>query len=395
MHLAIVASHPIQYQAPLFRALAKLVELDVYFAHRANRKDQAGAGYGVEFEWDTDLLSGYRHEFLVNVSKNSSINHFSGCDTPEIDARVESGRFDAVLVMGWHLKSMWQTIFAARRRGVPLLVRSDSQLNTPRSWLKRSAKRLVYPPALRLFDGALYVGQRSKKYYEYYRYPARRLFFSPHCVDTKWFAERSTRDAGRSLRVKAGIDPEQPVALFAGRLVDFKRPLDLVAAAELLGRRGQDVSLLIAGSGPLERDIRIQAQKSGVSVHFLGFQNQTAMPAVYAAADVLVLPSTGVETWGLVANEALACGKPIVVSDAVGCASDLAEDGSCGRVYPLKDRSRLADALSEVLRNPPAAAAIANKSSAHSVDAACKGIVQALGAMTRSRLARIHQLSLE
>jgi glycosyltransferase involved in cell wall biosynthesis len=395
MRLAIVASHPIQYQAPLFRALAKLVELNVYFAHKASRTDQAGAGYGVEFEWDTDLLSGYRHEFLVNVSKNSGTDHFSGCDTPEIGARVQSGGFDAVLVMGWHLKSMWQTILAAQRRRVPLLVRSDSQLDTPRSWLKRLAKRLVYPPALRLFDGALYVGQRSKKYYEYYGYPAHRLFFSPHCVDTKWFAERSTRDAGRSLRAKVGIDPEQPVALFAGRLVDFKRPLDLVAALELLGRRDRKVSLLIAGSGPLEREIRIQAQTSGVSAHFLGFQNQSAMPAVYAAADVLVLPSTGAETWGLVANEALACGKPIVVSDAVGCASDLAEDGSSGRVYPMEDRGRLADALSEVLRNPPPAAAIAKKLSVYSVDAACKGIVQALGTMSRLRPSRIHRVSLE
>ena len=118
MHLAILASHPIQYQAPLFRALAERVDLDVFFAHRASRKDQARAGYGVEFEWDMDLLSGYRHEFLANVSKKPGVDHFFGCDTPEISARIASGRFDAVLVMGWHLKSMWQAILAARRRHI-------------------------------------------------------------------------------------------------------------------------------------------------------------------------------------------------------------------------------------------------------------------------------------
>src|SRR5690349_13407110 len=103
MHLAVVASHPIQYQAPLFRALAEHIDLHVFFSHRATSKDQARAGYGVEFEWDMDLLTGYRHEFLANVSKDSGTDHFFGCDTPEISKRIESEHFDAVLVMGWHL----------------------------------------------------------------------------------------------------------------------------------------------------------------------------------------------------------------------------------------------------------------------------------------------------
>jgi glycosyltransferase involved in cell wall biosynthesis len=378
MHLAIVASHPIQYQAPLFRALAARIDLDVFFSHRASRKDQARAGYDLEFEWDIDLLSGYRHEFLVNVSKNPGLDHFFGCDTPEISERIGCGRFDVVLVMGWHLKSMWQAIFATRRQHIGLLVRGDSQLGSPRSCAMRLAKRIVYPRALRLFDAALYVGQRSKEYYEYYGYPADRLFFSPHCVDEKWFAKRATTEARREMRTKMGINISQPVALFAGRLVDFKRPFDLIDASDLLARQGRAVELLIAGSGPLESEVRERAQKSGTSVHFLGFQNQSAMPAIYAAADVLVLPSTAAETWGLVANEALACGRPIVVSDATGCAPDLAGDGSCGRVYPMANTVKLAGGLDDVLRNPPQSAAIKEKSNAYSIDTACDGIVEAI-----------------
>jgi glycosyltransferase involved in cell wall biosynthesis len=377
MHLAIVTSHPIQYQAPLFRALAKGVDLDVFFSHRASRQDQARAGYGVEFEWDLDLLTGYRHEFLANVSKNPGLNHFFGCDTPEISERIGSGRFDAVLVMGWHLKSMWQAIFAARRQHIALLVRGDSQLGSPRSGVRRLAKKMVYPPALRLFDAALYVGQRSKKYYEYYGYAADRLFFSPHCVDEKWFAMRATTEAGHVLRTKMGINISQPVALFAGRLVDFKRPFDLIDATALLAERGRAVELLIAGSGPLENEVRNRAQRSGTSVHFLGFQNQSAMPAIYAAADVLVLPSNAAETWGLVANEALACGRPIVVSDATGCAPDLAGDGSCGRVYPMGNIVKLAEALEDALLNPPPAAFIKKKSDAYGIELACQGILSA------------------
>src|SRR5262249_2060919 len=153
---------------------------------------------------------------------------------------------------------------------------------------------------------------------------------------------------GSTLRVKMSIDSKQPVALFAGRLVDFKRPFDLIEAAELLAQRGRKIELLIAGSGPLENDVRERARRSGISAHFLGFQNQSAMPAIYAAANVLVLPSTAAETWGLVANEALACGISIIVSDASGCAPDLAGDGSCGRVYPMGNTIELVDALDDV-----------------------------------------------
>jgi glycosyltransferase involved in cell wall biosynthesis len=377
MHLAIVASHPIQYQAPLFRALAEYIDLDVFFSHRSSRKDQARAGYGVEFEWDTDLVSGYRHRFLANMSKKPGVDHFFGCDTPEISTRIESGRFDAVLVMGWHLKSMWQAMFAAHRRHIVLLVRGDSQLGSPRSWAKRLAKRIVYPPTLRLFDAALYVGQRSKEYYEYYGYPAHRLFFSPHCVDEKWFAKRATTEAGRALRTKIGINISQPVALFVGRLVDFKRPFDLIEATQLLAQRDRAVELLIVGTGPLESEVRNRAQESGISVHFLGFQNQSAMPAIYAAANVLVLPSTAVETWGLVANEALACGRPIVVSDATGCAPDLAGDGSCGRIYPMGNIAKLAEGLEDALLNPPPSASIKKKSDAYGIELACQGILSA------------------
>jgi glycosyltransferase involved in cell wall biosynthesis len=378
MRLAIVASHPIQYQAPLFRALAQRVDLDVFFAHRASARDQANAGYGVDFEWDVDLLSGYHHSFLTNVSKTPCLDRFSGCDTPEIGARIAAGRFDAVLVMGWYLKSWWQAGFAAKRRRIPLLVRGDSQLQTPRSRIRMLAKRILYPPTLRLFNAVLYVGKRSREYYEYYGYPAERLFFSPHCVDTAWFAERAGPAVREALRAKLAIGADAAVVLFAGRLVDFKRPHDVVAACAELALRGRHVALLIAGAGPLEEEIRRKAASHGVTLHMLGFQNQSEMPAVYAAADVLVLPSSGHETWGLVANEALACGTPIAVSNAVGCAPDLAGDGTAGRVFPLGDSASLADSLESLIANPPAAATIGRKSAEYGLDAACHGIVQAL-----------------
>jgi glycosyltransferase involved in cell wall biosynthesis len=383
VRLAIVASHPIQYQVPIFRELARRVDVEVFFAHRASPQDQANAGFGAAFDWDIDLYSGYRHNFLRNVSSNPGTDHFTGCDTPEIYARIGPQRYDAVLVMGWHLKSMLQAAFAARFRRIPVLVRGDSHLLTVRSKTKLIAKRFAYPIGLRAFNAALFVGQRSKEYYEHYRYPLDRLFFSPHCVDTKWFAERSAGDVGAACRSRLGIGVHERVVLFAGKLLHAKRPFDLIAAAARLERLGTPVSLLIAGSGPLEDEVKRQAAVAGVSLHPLGFRNQTEMPEVYAASNVLAVPSSA-ETWSLVVNEALACGKPVVVSDAVGCAPDLVGDGIAGRIYPAGDCYQLAAAIEKMISSPPSLAAIAQKSKTYSVEAACEGIIRALRATCKT-----------
>jgi len=135
--LAVVASHPVQYHAPLYRRLAEQVDLEVFYAHRATSDDQAKAGFGVGFDWDVDLLSGYRSTFLRNVAANSGVSYFRGCDTPDIGTCLEAGRFDAVLIQGWYLKCFLQAAFAGKRRGIPVLSRGDSHLDSPRSAFKR------------------------------------------------------------------------------------------------------------------------------------------------------------------------------------------------------------------------------------------------------------------
>jgi glycosyltransferase involved in cell wall biosynthesis len=383
LKLALLASHPIQYQAPLFRALDERLDLKVFFAHRATSEDQAKAGFGIEFDWDIDLLSGYTHHFLENVATRPGLDRFAGCDTPEISRRLAEGHFDAVLVQGWHRKSFLQGIFAAKRQGMPVLMRGDSHLETPRSMFKRGAKEVVYPAFLRLFDAGLYVGERSRAYWNHYHYPDKRLFFSPHCVDNEWFGARATTEARNVLRARLGIPPSTTVVLFAGKLVPFKRPIDLIGAAEQLKAAGREIAILVAGAGPLERNMANAADKAGVEFHGLGFCNQSEMPAAYAAADVLVLPSNAAETWGLVANEALACGRPIVLSDAVGAAPDLAMDGFAGAVFRMGDVTALTDALIRIIDHPPLAEAIGTKTAKYSLEAAANGIVHALGSVVK------------
>jgi glycosyltransferase involved in cell wall biosynthesis len=245
--------------------------------------------------------------------------------------------------------------------------------------LKNFGKSAIYPILLRLLDAALYVGRRSLAYYQHFHYPAERLFFSPHCVDVDWFAARATIDERVRLRTAHGIGPDAKVLLFAGKLVPFKRPLDLSKAAAICRASGTNVEVMVAGDGPLKSEL--VAENGAAPIHLLGFCNQTKMPAVYAASDVLVLPSDARETWGLVANEALACGRPIILSDAVGAGPDLADTEETGLTFPVANATALAEAIRKLLALPPSLEALAAKSRAYSPAAAAHGIEDALGAL--------------
>lgn len=380
MRLGVLTTHPIQNHAPVFRELARLCDLKVFYAHRQTPEGQAQAGFGVAFDWDVDLLSGYDSTFLNNRSRRPATNRFFGCDTPEIGETVERGGFDAFLVTGWGVRSYWQAVRACRRRGVPVLIRGDSQLAERRNLPLRLAKELVYPRLLRSFDGFCYVGRRNHDYLRHYGLPEDRLFFSPHCVDNEVFAAK----AETARRASRGVGAAKLV-LFAGKLVERKRPLDLVRALTLIAQNGCRTKAVFVGSGELEDSLRREAASSGVAATFCGFQNQSRMPAVYAMADLLVLPSDHQETWGLVVNEAMACNVPAVVSDAVGCGPDLIEAGRTGAVFPLGDVAALAEAIRSTLALPPDAVRrhLREKMAAYSPAAAAQGILQGAKALVR------------
>jgi glycosyltransferase involved in cell wall biosynthesis len=376
LRIGFLVSHPIQYYAPIFRALATRCDLTVYFAHRQSAEQQASAGFGVAFDWDVDLLSGYRSQFLTNVSRLPSTDRFWGCDTPGIRQEIARGRFDAFIVPGWALWSYWQAVRACRRLGVPVLVRGDSQLRGRRNALLRGAKELAFSRLLRCFDGYLYVGQRNREYLLHYGAPASRLTFSPHCVDNDAF--QAGADAARQ-RVAAAARTGRRRIVFVGKLIPRKHPLDLLRAAVLLKSQGLSVDVAFVGSGELAGSLEQFARTAGLAVRFHGFVNQSELPAMYASADVIALPSDASETWGLVINEAMACGVPAVVSDAVGCGPDLVETDQTGAVFPVGDIAGLAKALVSVFAFEPSTARqrLADRMRTYSPAGAADGIVAA------------------
>lgn len=390
LRVGVLTSHPIQYQAPWFRSLAREVDLVVFFAHRPTPKDQ-GIGFGKEFTWDIDLLSGYEHHFLKNISANPNVNDYNGCDTPEIEEiishQTKERQFDAFIVPGWYLKCYWQAVRACRKERIPVLVRGDSQLATPRSWLKKVAKEIYYRWMLRKFDGFLSVGKRHQAYLEHYGVASQVIFSAPHFVDNEWFAKQAKEsvDSAQATRSAWGTDDHTVVCLFVGKFEEKKRPLDLIRA---VGKLGSGYKAVLVGSGELDPLLKEKSAQLNIDVHFAGFKNQSELPACYAAADCLVLPSDGGETWGLVVNEAMACGIPAVVSEAVGCAPDLIDEGTTGFVFPLGDIEALSSKLSLLAemknQHHDWSAALHEKLKNYSVQMAVSGTVGAIRTLTKS-----------
>jgi glycosyltransferase involved in cell wall biosynthesis len=195
-------------------------------------------------------------------------------------------------------------------------------------------------------DVAIAVGANNSDYYRWCGLPTNRIEFAPHSVDVRRFAAADEQQTARAaqLRRQLGIDPNALVFLFAGKLQKKKSPDLLVEAFVRLAReRGADalLHLVIVGNGELETALKERAAATS-QIHFLPFQNQSAMPAVYRLGDVFVLPSGGPgETWGLALNEAMASGRPIIASSRVGGARDLVDPGKTGWVFDAGQRDGL------------------------------------------------------
>ena len=378
LRLGVLASHPIQYFAPLYRALAATpgVDVEVLFGHRPTPAQQ-GVGFGVAFAWDVDLTSGFPHRFLQNRAARPDLQSFGGIDTPEIAGIIERGRFDAFLVSGWNTRSYQQAMRACWRTRTPVMVRGDSQLVGPSDPLKRMVKRVTYPRFMKRFSACLAVGRRSAEYFRHYG--ARRVVSSPHFVDNDAFAARAAAVRAARLEVRRawGIADDAFVPLFAAKFIEKKHPGDFVRA---VARAGDGVHGLMVGEGELRVRTEAEARELGARVAFAGFLNQGEIARAFVAADVLVLTSDWRETWGLVVNEAMATGLPALVSEEAGCTPDLVVPGETGFSFARGDVAALTGQLATLARDRNAARRMGEQAMRHvrrySVEAAAAGVIE-------------------
>ena len=343
--IGILATHPIQYYSPLYKTLSNHPEINltVYYCHQQSKYDQSAGGFNVEFDWDVELLEGFSYKFLDNISKNPNVYSFFGCDTPEIKKIINDTNFDAFIVQGWYLKSFWQTMFACWKSGTPILVRGDSQLHTNRSIVMNILKYPLYRFFIPKFDAYLAVGKRSEQYFKYYGAKKEKIFFTPHCVDNDYFESNVEKyqNSSSELKNKYNIPKDSIVFLFVGKLISKKRPQDFLKAIKIASNSNSRIIGLIVGDGQLRKELELMIKNENINALLTGFINQSQLPEVYSISNFIILPSDGGETWGLVVNEAMACGIPAIVSDQVGCSEDLIKADITGRIFSCGDVNEL------------------------------------------------------
>lgn len=344
--LALVSPHPIQYYSPWFRALARREEIDlkVYYGFIPSEKEQ-GYGFNVAFKWDVPILDGYKWEAVPNARKKPGFNSFFASSTPGIEKVLAKDRPDAVVLIGWSFLPLVQALMACRKLRIPTIVRGDSNNLKKRHFLVKLAHRYLLPK----YDAFLNVGIMNKRFYLGYGVPEEKIFRARHFVDNGFFEARlnEVKDARPTIRAGWNIPQNATCFLFAGKLQAKKRILDLLKAFEIAYHKNSSIHLLIAGDGEDMQQSKDFVREKGLPVTFAGFLNQKEIVKAYAAADYLALPSDYGETWGLVVNEAMACGLPAIVSDRVGCGPDLVVDGITGYIFPFGDINALAGKLLE------------------------------------------------
>ncbi len=370
--------------------------------------------FGIEREWDIDLLSGYEHAFVQNTSLEPGSHHYKGIINPSLISEVAAFQPDKIIVYGWKFNSHLKLLRHFKGK-IPLYFRGDSTLlDEPVGFsLKKVLRKLLLKWVYRHVDYVLSPGTASDAYFLNAGLSANQIIRAPHAIDNERFAgiqlpknydERSDmaqspgNDAEFSLKIRAqnwrnelSIAEDAKVFLFAGKFEPKKDPILLVKAFARLHQQYPNINLIMVGNGILEEELKKMISTSSISpafgrqahlsqppstsstsstsstpstpstslnlsqppstsITFLPFQNQSIMPLVYRLGDVFVLPSKGPgETWGLAINEAMACGRPVIVSDKCGAAGDMIINQENGFVFKSGDDNELYDCMEKII----------------------------------------------
>jgi glycosyltransferase involved in cell wall biosynthesis len=353
IRLAIIVSHPIQYYTPLYKRLACRDDLSVkvFFTWHVGQAAVEDRGFRTSVAWDIPLTEGYEFEQVPNVSSDPGTHHFFGLRNPSLIERVKAWNPDMVQITGWAWQSHLLAMHAFYRMGIQVLFRGDSHLldSVPRGarWRLKHAilKRVFSWPS-----GFLVVGTANRAYYEAFDVASERLISCTHSIDVARFAQPTDRYEEEAILLRRQLDilDDKRVLLFAGKFESKKRPVELMRTVQAIA--DPSLLLIMVGSGELGIEVKAIAAADPARFRVLPFQNQSRMPVLYRLGDLFILPSAFGETWGIAVNEAMGCGRPVLVSDRVGCATDVV-DATCGRVFSWTDSSSLPRALSEMTRD--------------------------------------------
>lgn len=359
MKLAVLLTHPVQYFAPVFRRLETFpgLELKVFFGVAHGARPGYDPNFKTVFSWDSAPVSGFSYEYICDAP----LGYLSGVRgllrSFRAARKLCDFKPDAVLVFAYSPEFIWFTTLLLGVHGVSLMLRaetSDSALDRGRvkDFLRTVLLRWFYKRFRYVFP----IGINSAKHYSRMRVPKSRQIMATYAIDVDYFSPQAAKLLPERdlLRKQLGIPLDVHVIMYSGKMSPPKNPMIIAGALSGLSPEAcSRVWVLAVGDGEL-RD-RFQSSLSSVipgRALFVGFKNQSELALYYSVADTLILPSEIGETWGLVVNEALQFGLNVIVSDHVGCAPDLVEHYSFGRIFKASDPESLARAIEDLMRMP-------------------------------------------
>lgn len=346
LKIGVVTAIPTPYRDPFWNAVAAQPEtlLHVYYCAKTTADRPWNPTW--ELQYESEVLDGY------NVMAALPSQGFSYWN-PQICARLQAGKHDALIVGGYNYPTMMVTIRFARRHRIPYFLMSESHLNEPKSAWRRVLKRPLVQWAVGGAAGCFPTGVWAREYLLHYGAKPDRMWFMPNVPDVASLDARAQELTPQraELREKWQLG-DGPIVLFLGRLVAFKR-VDLLIKAFATASLPDSARLVIVGDGVERSSLEALAVGLGISnkVSFVGFVDPSEVPCWFAVSDLFVLPSMG-ETWSVAVIEALASGVPVVTTDSVGAAPDAINDPAVGTIVRSGDACELAAAISARVTAP-------------------------------------------
>ena len=368
--LVIITEIIAPYRIPLFNDLAKTpnVDLHVIFLAETDPALRQWQVYTDEIRFSYEVLRSARRR----IGRYNALLNFG------VGNALAKARADVILCGGYNYIASWQAQHWARSHGTPFFLWSESNTQDMRRY--HALVEMLKGKFLRRCTGFVVPGRSASEFLQTHDVSSERIFTAVNAVDNDLFAgvASAARQNASQLRKELGLPLRY--FLYAGRLVREKGIFELLAAYATLDEQTRDqIGVVFVGDGASKTEL--EAQASSVSrgmVKFIGFAHRERLAEYYALADALVLPTYS-DTWGLVVNEAMACGLPVIVSRAAGCAADLIVEGWNGCVVPAGEIAPLASAMRELASRPELCASMGANSAIriaeYSPQRWCEGIV--------------------
>jgi glycosyltransferase involved in cell wall biosynthesis len=338
VRIAFVTNFCAHYRVRTFETLAKYQDTDFFFSSG-----------GEEWYWQREhgiRVGNFRYEYLPAIQVTQRLRL-----VPSLVTRLWRKNYDVYIKCINGRFALPVTYLIAKLRRKPFILWTGIWMT-----LDTRFHRLVFPLTLRIYrhaDAIVVYGEHVKRYLTSLKIAPEKIFIAAHAMDNSMYNRVVSEQEKLVLRAKLNLDTKKTI-LYFGRLEEVKGLHYLIEAFALL--KSADLALIIAGDGSLRKNLESLAREQGVekNVCFVGYVPPEMAPTYYAIADLLVLPSvttpTGKETWGLVVNEAMNQGVPVVATDAVGAAAGgLVQHGVNGFIVPERDTEALAQGMARIL----------------------------------------------